>query len=34
MVGLLAKLFIKNSEEVGNPKVREAYGSLCGILGI
>lgn len=34
MVELLAKLLIKNKEETDNPKVREAYGSLCGILGI
>lgn len=34
MVELLAKLLIKNREDTGNPKVREAYGSLCGILGI
>lgn len=34
MVELLAKLFIKNREDVANPKVREAYGALCGVLGI
>ena len=34
MVELLARLFVKNKEDVTNPKVREAYGALCGILGI
>ncbi len=34
MVELLAKLFVKNREDTSNPKVREAYGALCGILGI
>lgn len=34
MVKLLSKIFIKNPENTGDPAVRRAYGSLCGILGI
>lgn len=34
MVGFLAKLFIKDSENVTEPKVRQAYGILCGAVGI
>lgn len=34
MVTLLSKLFIKNCEDIKNPKVREAYGVLCGAVGI
>ena len=34
MITILAKLFIKNHEETGNPAVRRAYGVLCGITGI
>ena len=34
MVKLLVKLFIKNSENVEDAGVREAYGTLSGILGI
>lgn len=34
MVKLLVTLFIKNSENVSDPDVREAYGTLSGILGI
>lgn len=34
MVKLLIGLFIKNSENVADPDVREAYGTLSGILGI
>lgn len=34
MVKLLIRLFIKNSENVSDPDVREAYGTLSGILGI
>ena len=34
MISLLAKLWIKNREDVKNPKVREAYGVLCGGVGI
>ena len=34
MIRLLTKLFIKNSENVKDPAVRRAYGSLASILGI
>ncbi|MEF2955432.1 MAG: cation diffusion facilitator family transporter [Blautia sp.] len=34
MIQLLAKIFIKNQEDVENPKVRQAYGVLCGTVGI
>jgi cation diffusion facilitator family transporter len=34
MIKLLAKLFIKNSENYSDVKVREQYGVLCGAVGI
>lgn len=34
MVTLLAKLFIKDQKNVKNPAVRQAYGILCGAVGI
>ncbi len=34
MLTLLIKLFIKNSEDIKNKKVREKYGVLCGAYGI
>lgn len=34
MVKLLTKMFIKDGDNVSDPKVRKAYGSLCSILGI
>lgn len=34
MITLLSKLFIKNGEDVKNPAVRQAYGVLCGAVGI
>lgn len=34
MVGLLSRLFIKNYEDASNPTVRQAYGMLCGFVGI
>lgn len=34
MVGFLAKVLIKNSENVTEPSVRQAYGVLCGAVGI
>ena len=34
MVGLLAKHFIKDRENVTSPAVRQAYGMLCSIAGI
>lgn len=34
MVTILTKLFIKNSDQTSNPRVRQAYGILCGTVGI
>ncbi|CCX72137.1 putative cation efflux protein [Firmicutes bacterium CAG:555] len=34
MVSLLSKIFIKNRDDVTDPAVRKAYGSLCSALGI
>lgn len=34
MIALLAKKFIKDYENVTSPAVRQAYGMLCGIVGI
>lgn len=34
MIKLLVKLFIKNSDDVENPKVRESYSVLGGVLGV
>ena len=34
MIKLLIRLFIKDSENVSDPDVREAYGTLSGIMGI
>lgn len=34
MVGLLSRVFIKDREDVENPKVRQSYGVLCGTVGI
>lgn len=34
MIRLLAKLFIKDWKNIANPKVRQAYGVLCGSLGV
>lgn len=34
MVSIFTKLFIKNSEHLTDPKVRQAYGILCGAIGI
>ena len=34
MTSLLLKLFVKNSDDTGDPKVRTAYGVLSGIVGI
>ena len=31
---MIAKLFIENSENYKDQKVRSAYGYLCGIVGI
>lgn len=34
MITLLSRCFIKNRENVHDPKVRQAYGVLCGAAGI
>lgn len=34
MVNILIKKFIKNSEDIENPKVRQKYGTLSSIVGI
>ena len=34
MIKLLAKIFIKNSSNYQDVKVREQYGVLCGAVGI
>ena len=34
MVSLLSKIFIKNRDDVTDPAVRKAYGSLCRAVGI
>ena len=34
MISFLARLFIKNHRETERPEVRQAYGVLCGAVGI
>ena len=34
MAGLLIRLFVKNSENTGDPDVRRDYGTVCGFLSI
>ncbi len=34
MTKLLLRLFVKNSEDTGNPKTRSAIGKLSGVVGI
>lgn len=34
MITLLTRLFIKDRENIKNPAVRQAYGVLCGTVGI
>ena len=34
MTRLLLRLFVKNSDDIGNPKARSAIGKLSGIVGI
>jgi len=34
MLKLLIKFFIKNSDDVANPAVRRAYGTLCSLYGV
>ena len=34
MLTLLAKLFIRDHDNTADPKVRTAYGMLCGLYGV
>lgn len=34
MISILAKMFIKNTDDTADPSVRQAYGILCGGVGI
>lgn len=34
MISILAKIFIKNTDDTADPSVRQAYGILCGGVGI
>lgn len=34
MIGFFAKLFIRDAENISEPRVRQAYGILCGTVGI
>lgn len=34
MITLLSKLFVKHREDTASPSVRQAYGILCGAVGI
>lgn len=34
MITFLSRIFIKDSEDAANPQVRQAYGTLCGLVGI
>ena len=34
MISLLERIFVKNREDVSSPLVRQAYGILCGAVGI
>lgn len=34
MVTILINLLIQNKEDVKNPKVRQQYGMICGLVGI
>ena len=34
MLKLLTRIFIKDAENVTDPKVRQAYGNVCGFYGI
>jgi cation diffusion facilitator family transporter len=34
MISVLSRIFIKNRSNIKDPKVRSAYGILCGIVGI
>ena len=34
MITLLSRIFIKNRQDAEDPSVRQAYGVLCGAVGI
>ena len=34
MIALLSRIFIKDASNVQQPSVRQAYGILCGAVGI
>ncbi|MBE6600068.1 MAG: cation transporter [Ruminococcaceae bacterium] len=34
MIGILSRIFIKSNQNNDDPRVRNAYGTLCGIVGI
>lgn len=34
MVGFLIRRFVKNADDTADPRVRSAYGTVCGIFGI
>lgn len=34
MTALLCRLFVKNRSNVGDPKVRSAYGTLSSVVGV
>ena len=34
MIGLLSRWFIRDRDNVTDPRVRRAYGQLCGRVGI
>ncbi|MGN1094443.1 MAG: cation transporter, partial [Candidatus Neoclostridium sp.] len=34
MFGFITKLFIKDRDDVNNPRVREKYGRLTGVVGL
>jgi cation diffusion facilitator family transporter len=34
MISLLARLFIRNHRDYADPRVRQSYGTLCGLTGI
>lgn len=34
MTRLLLRLFVRNADQTGDPKVRSAYGVLSGAVGI
>ena len=34
MIRFLSAIFIKNRKNYSSPQVRQAYGTLCGAVGI